>query len=152
MTIAPITKVFSVGVSQQRAFDLFLGRMNDWWPKEHSVAKRPRAAIVVEPRKGGRWFERDETGEECQWGDVIEWLPPSRVLLAWRLGADWKYDPDLLTEVEVMFVAAGEKRTEVRFEHRKLEGFGAIARKRREELSGGWPSIIEAYARLVETA
>jgi uncharacterized protein YndB with AHSA1/START domain len=83
---------------------------------------------------------------------VIEWSPPERVLLAWRLGADWRFDPKLLTEVEVRFVALGDKRTEVRFEHRKLEAFGAIAEKRRADLNGGWPTIMDAYARLTETA
>ena len=36
-------------------------------------------------------------------------IRPSRLVLAWQLTPDWKYDPDLVTEVEVMFTPEGER-------------------------------------------
>src|SRR5205823_14197251 len=44
---------------------------------------------------------------------------------AWQLNSEFKYDPSLVTEVEVSFTALGPRRTQVDFEHRNLERLGA---------------------------
>ena len=60
----------SVPLTQARAFELFTTRMTEFWPKEHSIGNSELAEVVVEPRNGGRWFERGIDGSECQWGRV----------------------------------------------------------------------------------
>ena len=50
-------------------------------------------------------------GSECAWGGVLAWEPSHRLLLAWQITADWRYDLKLETEVEVTFVAEGSGRT-----------------------------------------
>ena len=102
----------------------------------------------MEPRAGGRWFERGEDGTECDWGRVLVWEPPSRVVLAWQISAEWKFDPGLQTEVEVRFIAEGPKLTRVEFEHRNLERYGDKAEAVRKSISsdGGWPGLLAAYA------
>ncbi len=52
----------------------------------------------------GRWYERGEDGSECEWGRVLAWNPPDGLTLAWQLNAAFKFDPALVTEVEVKFV------------------------------------------------
>ena len=99
---------------------------------------------MIEPRVGGRWFERDEDGRETSWGDVLAWDPPRRVLLAWRIGSDWTYHPDLLTEVEITFAPTGRGRDPVRLEHRRLENL-ATPEATRAQLDGGWPTQIAAF-------
>ncbi|HLN08677.1 MAG TPA: ATPase, partial [Xanthobacteraceae bacterium] len=100
MKPAPIRKTVQVQVDPRRAFEVFTGRMHAWWPREHSLlGGKPRQDVVVEPRQGGRWFETATDGSECTWGHVITWEPPSRVLLAWQLDGQWKFNPDFLTEV-----------------------------------------------------
>jgi uncharacterized protein YndB with AHSA1/START domain len=103
---------------------------------------------VIEPRVGGRWYERRDDGSTCQWGSVLTWEPHSLLVLSWDISADWQYDPDLKTELELRFIADGSDRTTVELEHRRLDRFGA----RRDEMrrifdtEGDWGKFLEAFA------
>lgn len=122
IAVAPVRKTIRVAAPSDRAFAIFTAGMAGWWPKSHSINASPIRDIVVEPRAGGRWFERGEDGSECEWGKVIAWEPPRRLVLAWQLSPDWRFDPGLLTEVEVRFIADGDG-TRIELEHR-LDGYG----------------------------
>ncbi|MHB8813276.1 MAG: SRPBCC domain-containing protein, partial [Steroidobacteraceae bacterium] len=105
MSIAPVLHSVEVKAPPARAFELFTAHIGKWWPKGKTVAPNPHAEIVMEPRPGGRWYERDAEGNETPWGRVLAWEPPGRVLLGWQLNAQWRYDPDFLTELELSFAA-----------------------------------------------
>ena len=146
---APLRKRVSVKVPQARAFEIFTAGMSRWWLKTHTInpTKSPIREILVEPRAGGRWFERGEDGSECDWGKVIAWEPPARLLLAWQITGQWRFDPNLVTEVEVRFTPDGEGTT-VELEHRHLERLGDTAAAMREAFEGGWTSLLESFARM----
>jgi uncharacterized protein YndB with AHSA1/START domain len=84
------------------------------------------------------------------WGRVLAWEPPHRVVLSWHIDCHWHYDPDpaRASEVEVRFTAEGPDRTRVELEHRNLERHGAEAAELRESVSspGGWPGLLEMFA------
>lgn len=145
MSIAPISLNVFVKLAPDRAFAVFATRTGDWWAKGRTIGANPHEAIVMEPFAGGRWFERDAEGNECEWGVVIAWEPPHRLVLGWQLDASFKYDPDLQTEVELSFVAEGTG-TRVTLEHRHLERFGPSAEKIAAQLSGGWPKHLNEFA------
>jgi uncharacterized protein YndB with AHSA1/START domain len=145
MTIAPIRKTFMVKAPPAKAFAAFTQGMVHWWPKTHTIAPHPFVEVVVEPREGGRWFERDADGAETNWGKVLAWDPPGRLTLAWQIDASWKYDPDLVTEVDLTFTAQ-DGGSLVAFEHRHLERLGESAQALAEMLSGGWPGILDLFA------
>ena len=149
MSIAPIRKTVTVAKPPQRVFDLFTGRMGDWWPKGMTVGAAPMVAVVIEPRAGGRWFERSADAVETNWGRVLEWDPPRRVLLAWQLDASFTYDPNFETELEMLFEPDGEG-TRVRLEHRHLERFGDSAAKLAENMGRGWSGIIDGFSVFAE--
>jgi uncharacterized protein YndB with AHSA1/START domain len=128
MSIAPIIQSIEVKVPPARAFELFTAQMSAWWPRGKTVGAQPHVAIVVEAKEGGRWFERDKAGYESQWGKVLAWEPPHRVLLGWQLNSQWSYDPAFLTEVELTFVALAAGGTGVILEHRQLERFARMPR------------------------
>ena len=146
MSIAPIVRKVQVKADPARAFDLFTNHFSHWWPKGKTVAKAPHVAIVLEPRIGGAWYERDAEGNETHWGKVLAWEPPSRLLLGWQLTTQWTYDPDFVTEVELTFAPAQGGGTIVTLEHRDLERFGADAARHAESLGGGWPRFLAGFA------
>lgn len=154
MSVAPVRKQIIVDAPQERAFRVFTTRMDLWWPATHHIGAAPLAKVVLETRPQGRWYEVGEDGSECNWGHVIAWEPPRRLLLAWQIDATWKFDPTLVTEVEVTFAAEGAGRTRVELEHRNLERFGAAAATVRDSIGGegGWPGILGRFGATAPTA
>ena len=142
-----IRKQLTVEAPLDRAFRVFTANMGAWWPKEHHIGKAALADCVIEPKVNGRWYERGEDGSQCDWGKVLTWDPPRRLVLAWQLNPEFKYDPSLVTEVQVSFTALGPRRTQVDFEHRNLERFGAAAERLRKDMDQGWGQILESFAR-----
>jgi uncharacterized protein YndB with AHSA1/START domain len=144
---APVRKTLTVATTPARAFEVFTAGFDRWWPRSHSIGESPLKTAVIEPRQGGRWFGLLENGTEAEWGDVLAWEPPRRLVLAWRIGANWQYDAALLTEVEITFTPEGEG-TRVDFEHRHLErmGEGAEAVRASFESEGGWTGLLKMFA------
>jgi hypothetical protein len=144
-----VQRTIVVDVDQQRAFTVFTEGINTWWPREHHIGEAPLDEVFIEPKEGGRWYSTHEDGSETKSGHVVSWEPPGRVVLAWQIGADWKYDPALVTEVEVTFIAETPDRTRVELEHRNLDRFGEAAEQMRDVFSseGGWNGMMELYAK-----
>ncbi|HXW72996.1 MAG TPA: SRPBCC family protein [Methylocella sp.] len=145
MSLAPVIHTVDVKTSPARTFELFTKHMSRWWPAGKTIAKKPRVEIVLEPRVEGRWFERDAEGGETQWGKVLIFDPPGRLVLGWQLNSQWSYDPDFLTEVELTFTHLESGGTRVRLEHRNLERFGADAEKIAGQIGTGWPAILNEF-------
>ena len=144
---APVRKSVFVNAPQAHAFDVFTNGIGRWWPKSHKIGETDLDKPVIEPRAGGRWYQLGVDGSSCDVGKVLEWDPPARVLLAWQLTADWAYDPDLLTEVEVTFTPEGSG-TRVDLEHRLLEQIGERAATMREAIDSpnGWSLLLRLYS------
>ena len=138
----------TVPLPPDKAFELFTEGLDRWWPRSHTIGTSAIKQAVVEPRAGGRWYEIGDDGSECEWGQVLAWEPPRRVVLAWQITSDWRYDPQLLTEVEATFTDRGDGTTTVSVEHRNLDRFGAGADAMRTVFSApnGWPGLLNAYA------
>jgi uncharacterized protein YndB with AHSA1/START domain len=145
---APIRRSIEVAAPRDRAFEVFTAGIGRWWPKTHHIGKAELDTLVIEPRQGGRWYERDVDGSECEVGKVLVWEPPARLVLAWQLTPEFKYDPDLITEVEVQFIAEGANATRVELEHRNLERFGDRAEAMRQQIdgAGGWGDLLQLFA------
>lgn len=149
-----VTRSIAVPLAPEAAFDLFTARMSEFWPASHSIGASPFQAVVMEPGVGGRWFERSADGAECLWGRVLAWNPPNRVVLAWQINADWKYDPDFETEVTVTFTEIERGRTKLELRHGHLERFGVRAAEMKDtfESPNAWDGILAAYADSVISA
>lgn len=151
---APIQKRLELRATPEKAFVVFTEAMGKWWPKEHSIVltlhQTPQVDVKIEPQVGGRWYEIGESGAEYQWGEVRAWEPPARLVLVWRLNAEFQYDPNLDTEVEVRFSPRPEGGTVVEFEHRGLEAFGSNAAEIMAGMDAGWGMILGQFEALAE--
>jgi uncharacterized protein YndB with AHSA1/START domain len=144
---APVRKSITVNTAVDRAFEIFTTKIARWWPGSKSIGSSPQAGVVLEAGVGGRWYERGEDGSECNWGKVLVWEPPHRLVLAWQINANWQYDPDFLTELEVKFIALSPHGTRVDLEHRDLERFAGQADKIRAAFDSddGWNGVLRAF-------
>lgn len=149
-----VRKSIMVEVPQAHAFDVWVHQQGKWWPKEHCLGEAPLQDAIIEPRVGGRWHEIDSKGAQCNWGRVVAYDPVSRIVLAWQITADWKYDTSIYTEVEVRFIPEGPNKTRVELEHRGLEAYGDDAEKMRQlfERPEAWQLSLERFAQTATAA
>ena len=150
MTIAPVRVSVEISQPPAEAFDLFALRISDWWQGK-AVGAAPPASITIEPQAGGRWYETDADGNQTPWGKVLAWEPPGRLLLAWELNSQFRPDPAIQTEIELVFAALPLGGTRVSLEHRNLERYGADAERIAGQIGEGWPRQLEGFALRAET-
>jgi len=142
----PIRLSFEVGCPATRAFALWTERTTTWWPVGHTVSKEPGLRVILEPRVGGRIYERTPTGEEHDWGEILAWEPPRRLVYSWHLLVD-RTDA---TEVEIAFLPEAGDRTRVEIEHRGWERLGARGPARREGNFAGWGGLLPHFVAAAE--
>jgi uncharacterized protein YndB with AHSA1/START domain len=105
---------------------------------------------IIQGGAGGRCYTEQTDGTECDWGTVLVWDPPHRLVLAWQIDARWQYEPDLAksSEVEVRFTPERDGLTRVELEHRYLSRHGADAGAIRTAVdsAGGWSGLLALFA------
>jgi uncharacterized protein YndB with AHSA1/START domain len=140
----------------EHAFRVFTERFDQIKPREHTMLQVDIAESVLEPRSGGRVYDRGVDGSECQWGRVLEYDPPARIVFTWDISPHWQIETDLdrTSEVEVRFTEETPERTRVTLEHRHLDRHGEGWQGLREGVAGdqGWPLYLARYAEQAQGA
>jgi len=149
---ATVNRTVTVKADVTHAFDVFTAGFDTWWPRTHHIGKKPMVKAVIEPRVGGRCYGRESDGNECQWGTVLAWEPPNRLLIAWHIAPDFQvtnFDPAASSEVEVRFTPESGGMTRVDLEHRHLERHGKDFEKLRMSVGGpgGWGGLLHMFNR-----
>ena len=150
--IPPITGTVTHAVPVERAFEVFTGSVDAWWPHRFHIGAAEVAEVVLEPDVGGRWFERGVDGSECDWGRVLVWEPPHRVVFTCQINGSWQFDPDpaRASEIEARFTADGPGGSVVEVEHRHFERLdGGQAINAAINGGGGWALLLDGYATVV---
>ena len=135
----PVRREVLVKASPARAFELFTGRIGDWWPlAEYSVYGDGTVAF-----EGSQLVER-KGSDESVWGAVTAWNPPDEVAFTWHPG----YDEAQATDVRVTFTAEGDETlvTLVHTGWERMTDPDAAA----DEYRNGWPGVLAGFAALVE--
>lgn len=147
ITPAPVRKSIRVKVPQARAFEVFTARLGKWWPKDHHIGAVEMKEAVIDPRQGGRWYEKGIDGSVCNWGEVLVWEPPSRLVLSWCINSKFVVDEAVQSEVEVRFTAEGRDATLVELEHRIT---ATDAEQIAQAVDRGWGGLLALFAKLAE--
>lgn len=133
-----------------RAFAVFTDGFATWWPRAYTWASEVLETITIEPRVGGRCFERGPHGYQCDWGRVLVWEPPRRLVFTWQISPERVPEPDpaKASEVEVRFVAEGPQVTCVELVHRGFSRHGEGGEGYRAGMATpeGWSYILDRYA------
>jgi uncharacterized protein YndB with AHSA1/START domain len=153
--VEPIALAVTVQCPGERAFRVFTRKMGAWWPLEtHSIAVdqglgQRAVTLRVDAREGGRVEEVLEDGTTRDWGGIVVWEPPRRVVYAWKPN-DYPTPP---TEVEVRFTSEGDG-TLVELEHRGWEHLGDRAEEIRPLYAseGGWTLVLGRFQKVAESA
>jgi len=147
-----VRKTLTVQAPQAHCFQVFTEQMTAWWPIDsHKIGKSPVDKLLLEPHAGGRWYERGTDGVECDWGRVTAYEPPARLALDWQLNAEFAYDPNFHSPIEILFFAESPSGTRIEFEHR-IDAFGEKATAMLPVLSsdGGWTGMLTRFAARAE--
>jgi uncharacterized protein YndB with AHSA1/START domain len=137
--LQPVRKQISVDCDVDTAFRTFTDHIATWWPVEsHSITGEGTVA-VFESGVGGRMYERAPDGQEHDWGAILVYEPPYRLVL------EWKVNPAAPpTEVEVRFSADGDG-TRVELEHRGWEQYPSGGSDERAAYDTGWDHVLGRF-------
>lgn len=144
----PIVRSVSLRCSVEEAFDVWTHRIHLWWPVARiSLSRDPNTRVIMEGRVGGRLFERTKNGREHDWGRIIRWEPPRRIVYEWFLQAD----PTKASEIDVTFRGQEDGTTTVVVEHGRWEHAAEdVAEEHRRCVAApeGWTGILDEYKTL----
>ena len=136
--LEPLRKSVSVARPPAEAFRIFTERIASWWPLQaYSISEARATSCAIEPRLGGMVYEVRDDGERFEWGRVLAWEPPHRLLMSWRPG----HDAESAQELELRFSAEG-RGTRVELEHRGWQKLGPRAAEARGAYEGGWETVL----------
>ena len=144
-----LRKEITVEAPREKAFRVFTEGFDRWWPRTHHIGKAEMQQATIEPKLGGRWYEKCVDGSECEWGTVLAWEPPARLVLSWQLTHNYQYDPNFITEVEVTFEERGPNRTHVVLQHKNLDRYGDKMEDVKSNIGnedGGWGGLMKMFA------
>ncbi|MEV6851374.1 SRPBCC domain-containing protein [Actinoplanes sp. NPDC051411] len=150
-TLTDVSKSISVAVPPDEAFRIFVERPIEWLPAGHTFIRNPQA-VTLQSWAGGCFVEHGADGTEVVRGTIVECQPPSRLVMTWRVGADWRpvHDDEKASRIQVEFVATGPHTTNVILTHTELYRHGDAAAAIRSAVDGAGPGdTLKAYARVV---
>ena len=139
----PLRRSVRIRCAVEHAFSVFTAKLDLWWPRGHRRFERSR--LSLEPRVGGRFLERSDSGEEFVMGEVMVCEPPHRLVYTWYPGA-----VDRPTEVEIRFTGDGD-HTRIDVTHSEADsGLGDRWPDRLTLFTRGWGVALPALAAFAE--
>jgi uncharacterized protein YndB with AHSA1/START domain len=137
---APIKQSVHVDCPIEETFRLFTEGFGDWWPLASCSPSGDAAErCVMEPGVGGRILERNNSGEEREWGSVIEWDPPEHVSFTWAPGV--LDDGGSIVDVQFSVEADGTRVTLI---HTGWEAAGVPVNALQTGYPGVWRELLES--------
>ena len=138
--IEPLRVELVVDCPPEHAFAVWTEHIDLWWPRSHTVSGDP-LRVVLEPRVGGRLFERTVAEGEIDWGEITRWDPPKELGYLWHIRRD-RADA---TDVRITFSPSEDGGTHVRITHDGWERLGGDGQQWRDANQGGWAGLLPHF-------
>jgi uncharacterized protein YndB with AHSA1/START domain len=135
-------------IAPEQAFRLFTNGLGSWWPREFSWSQDVLDEIGMETLEGGFLYETGPYGLRLDWGRVLAWEPPGRLVFSWQISPERVPEPNpaRASEVEVRFEPSGAGCRLVLL-HRGFERHGENGSGYAEMMrTQGWPFALERFA------
>lgn len=139
--IEPLRITFTVACGVDHAFATWTERFALWWPTTHTWTGESDTKVMLEPRLGGRIYERTAAGVEHDWGEIVVWEPPTRLGFLWHM----RRARATATDVEITFAPHGADATTVAIVHTGWERLGAEGQEWRDRNHAGWGGVLPRY-------
>jgi hypothetical protein len=139
----PITHEYELACSTERAFEVYTGRIGEWWDPRYTANAETLESVTIEPRVGGRVYATHADVGEDDWGEVTVWEPGRRLVHTFTLAQD----PAHPSEVAVEFVPREGGGCVVRFAH----GGWTEANVAVREKFGDWRVMLDRFAALADS-
>lgn len=144
-----VTKNANVPIPLEKAFDNFVNKLNEWWPKEYSWSQKDLVEIKIDPKKNGLCSEIGPHGFRCDWGRVTKIDPNKEIAFNWQISPQRvpEPNPDKSSEVKVVFKELPGAEACIELEHSGFEkhGDGSAAYQQAMDSEYGWRYILNAY-------
>ena len=140
MTVDPLVLSVELDCPPAHAFEVWTTRLSLWWPRGHTVTGDPAAVVTLEPRLGGRIFERTTDGTEVDFGEITTWEPPRRLGYLWHIGRERSHATDVLLTFE-----PHEERTRLEIVHTGWERLGDEGLAWRASNTAGWNALLPSF-------
>lgn len=144
--IAPLEFAFEVAAGAEHCYRTWTERIDRWWPATHSESGDPGLSVHLEPRLGGRLYERTSGGVEYEWGQVTLWEPFLRFGYLWHI----RRPREESTDVTVSFVELGPRRTRIEIRQTAWERVGTDAPTWRDRNRGAWTTLFPHFIEYAE--
>ncbi len=112
----PIIKTIEVPCSQEKAFGVFVNKMDSWWPLGNfsvsAMGGEYGKALHVEPKQGGKIVEISPDDTEHLWSTVKSYDPHDFFSMYFHIPQPTK-KVESRSLVEVRFTVLGDEQTRV---------------------------------------
>lgn len=152
--VPDVRKTVVVDVGVEQAWRVFVEQPLDWWPAHH-VFVEDRRSLTIEPHVDGYYYEEGRDGTRVDWGRIVEFDAPRRLVMTWRMGANWRpvLDDEAASLIIVEITELGPDRSEVALTHARLDRHGDAAPTIHAALDGPSPgATLAQYAEVVARA
>ena len=136
-----VEKSIVVGLPRDLAFTKWVEEVHRWWPAGHRRSGDPSSTVVMEGREEGRFFERCDSGEEFDFGRIVEYRYPERLVLDWFLGSG----PERASKVEICFSSLSEAETKIEVTHWGPERMDGLWEQLVHKFHKGWDVVLGEF-------
>jgi hypothetical protein len=138
----PIVHELSLRCDREHAFEVYAGRIGEWWDPGYTANAATLEAVTIESRVGGRVFATHSDVGRDDWGEVTVWEPGRRLVHTFTLAQAAQHPSEVSVEL-----GPDDEGCAVNFQHGGWNGANAALRSK----FGDWPYLLGRFTALAES-